>query len=66
MIVIKLSNGENIEKALKRLKRKFNAIGTVKELRERESFRKPSEKKRETKKNAIYRQKYLLNEEKEK
>ena len=57
MIKINLKPGENIDKALKRFKRKFDQIGVVKELRERSEFTKPSVKKREIKKNAIYKQK---------
>ena len=34
--------GENIEKALKKFKRKFERTGIVKELRRRQAFEKPS------------------------
>ena len=54
MIVIPLKEGENIERALKKFKRKFEKTGTIKELRERQMFTKPSVKKREQKKHAIY------------
>lgn len=57
MIVIPIKEGENIDKALKKLKRKFEKIGIVKELRERQKFTKPSVKKRKVKLNAIYVQK---------
>jgi len=54
MLIIKLKEGENIEKALKRFKRKVNETKLIPNLREREQFVKPSVKKREMKKKAIY------------
>ena len=54
MIVVPLKEGENIERALKKFKRKFEKTGVVKELRERQAFVKPSVKKREQLKKAIY------------
>lgn len=65
MLVIKLKEGENIEKALKRFKRKFNETKVLPQLREREQFTKPSVKKREQKKKAIYIQQLRNAEEKE-
>lgn len=62
MLKVELKSGDNIERALKQLKRKFNMSGTVKELRRREYFLKPSVKKREQRKKAIYIQK-LRNQE---
>ena len=63
MIVVPLKEGENIERALKKFKRKFEKTGVVKELRERQAFTKPSVKKREQKKKAIYIQKMEQHEE---
>ena len=40
MIVVPLKEGENIEKALKKFKRKFEKTGVVKELRGRQAFEK--------------------------
>lgn len=57
MLIIKLKDGENIERALKRFKRKFNETKMVPQLRDREQFTKPSVIKREEKKKAIYIQK---------
>ncbi len=54
MIVIPVKEGENIERALKRFKRKFEKTGVIKELRERKKFTKPSVKKRELVKRARY------------
>jgi small subunit ribosomal protein S21 len=63
MIIVPLKEGDNIEKALKRFKRKFDKTGVVKELRRRQAFDKPSETKREAKKHAIYVQKMQISEE---
>ena len=42
MIVVPVKEGENIERALKKFKRKFEKTGVVKELRARQHFDKPS------------------------
>ena len=54
MIIIPVKEGENIDKALKKFKRKFEKTGVVKELRERQKYTKPSIKNREMKLKAIY------------
>jgi small subunit ribosomal protein S21 len=54
MIVIPIKEGENIERALKKFKRKFEKTGVVKELRSRQAFMKPSIVKRQQKLKAIY------------
>jgi small subunit ribosomal protein S21 len=54
MLIIPVKEGESIEKALKKFKRKVEKIGLVKELRERQKFTKPSVKRREEIKKAIY------------
>ncbi len=54
MIIIPVKEGENIERALKRFKRKFEKTGVIKELRERKMFTKPSVLKRTMVKKAIY------------
>jgi small subunit ribosomal protein S21 len=54
MIVIPIKEGENIERALKKFKRKFEKTGVVKELRNRQAFTKPSVVKRQQKLKAIY------------
>ena len=46
MIIVPVKEGENIEKALKKFKRKFEKTGVVKELRARQQFDKPSVLKR--------------------
>ena len=56
MIVVPVKEGENIEKALKKFKRKFEKTGIVKELRSRQQFDKPSVTKRLKKERAVYGQ----------
>ena len=63
MIVVPVKEGENIEKALKKFKRKFEKTGIVKELRSRQQFDKPSVVKRLAKERAIYVQKMQRVEE---
>ena len=57
MLIVKLKEGENIERALKRFKRKFNQTQMTKQLREREQFTKPSIKRRQQILKAKYIQK---------
>mgnify|MGYP003447237823 FL=1 len=54
MIVVSVKEGETIERALKKLKRKFEKTGVVKEMRNRQKFTKPSVIKREQRLKAIY------------
>jgi len=54
MIVVPIKEGENIEKALKKFKRKFEKTGIIKELRSRQQFDKPSVIKRQQKNHAVY------------
>ena len=63
MIVIPIKEGENIERALKKFKRKFEKTGVVKELRIRQAFVKPSVNKRQEKLHAVYIQKLQQEEE---
>jgi small subunit ribosomal protein S21 len=63
MIVVQLKEGENIERALKKFKRKYEKTGVVKELRSRQAFIKPSVAKRKKKQHAVYVQKLHENEE---
>ena len=59
MIIVPVKEGENIniEKALKKFKRKFEKTGVVKELRRRQQYDKPSVLKRLKMERAIYVQK---------
>ena len=54
MIIIPVKEGENIERALKKFKRKFEKTGVVKELRARQAFIKPSIKRRQEMLRAAY------------
>ena len=63
MIVVTLKEGEYIEKALKKFKRKFEKTGVVKELRNRQAFSKPSVVKRKQNMRAVYVQQLQLVEE---
>jgi small subunit ribosomal protein S21 len=56
MIIVAVKEGESLEKALKKFKKKFEKTGVVRALRDRQKFTKPSIRKRETKLKAIYRQ----------
>jgi len=63
MIIVPIKEGENIERALKKFKRKFEKTGVVKEVRSRQAFQKPSMRKREVVKRAVYVQALQLAEE---
>ena len=54
MILVPIKEGENIDKALKKLKKKFERMGIVKELRNRSKFTKPSVVNREQRIKAAY------------
>ena len=51
MLVIKVGKKENINQAVKRLKRKVRNVGLIKEIRKRQQFDKPSVIKRKAKQN---------------
>jgi small subunit ribosomal protein S21 len=42
MLIIPIKEGENIDRALKRFKRKFDKTGTKRQLNARKQFTKPS------------------------
>jgi len=63
MIIVPVKEGENIERALKKFKRKFERTGTLRELRRRKTFEKPSVTKRAQKQKAVYVQKMQLLDE---
>lgn len=46
MTEIKLKKGESVEKALRRLKKKLDREGTLKEVRNHRHYEKPSERRR--------------------
>ena len=59
MLIIKLKKGENINRALKRFKVKFKNTQVIRQIRDKQYFKKPSLKRREE----IYKQKVRDNEE---
>ncbi|GAB5398589.1 MAG: hypothetical protein Aureis2KO_01740 [Aureisphaera sp.] len=59
MLKIILRDGESIEKALKRYKRKHRNVKQMQEIRERSEYKKKSVRLRELKKKAIYRNRFL-------
>ena len=63
MIIVQVKDGENIERALKKFKRKFEKTGVVKELRARQQYNKPSVLKRLKMEHAIYVQQLRAIEE---
>ena len=63
MIIVPVKDGESIEKALKKFKRKFEKTGAIRELRARKNFVKPSVKERIQMQKAIYVQQLQLKDE---
>ena len=47
MLIIPVKEGENIDRALKRSKRKFDRTGRMRQLRKRQQFTKPSVERRQ-------------------
>ncbi|MEY5068572.1 MAG: hypothetical protein RLZ47_434 [Bacteroidota bacterium] len=56
MIIINIKDGESLDKALKRFKKKFEKTGVMRELRSRQAFEKKSVARRTEIKKAIYKQ----------
>ena len=63
MIVVPVKDSENIERALKKFKRKFERTGVIKELRTRQQFDKPSVVNRKKMMKAVYVQHLRQTEE---
>jgi small subunit ribosomal protein S21 len=63
MLIIPVKEGENIDRALKRFKRKFDRTGTMRQLRSRQQFSKPSIDKRQQVLKARYIQQLKDQEE---
>jgi len=63
MLIIPVKEGENIERALKKFKKKFDRTGVLKELRNRQYYTKPSIERREEVKKAVYKNYMQQNEE---
>mgnify|MGYP006354277839 CR=1 FL=1 len=64
MLIVQIKEGDNIEKALKKYKKKFEKTGVLKELRARTSFTKPSVSRRAEIIRAAYREQMRLQETK--
>ena len=56
MLIIDVRESESIDKALKKYKRKFERSGTLKQLRRRKNFTKPSVERRAEVLKAIYKE----------
>ena len=56
MLIIEVKDGEAIDKALKKYKRKTERSGTIKEMRRRKNFTKPSIVRRADVLKAIYKE----------
>ncbi len=62
MLIIPVKEGENIERALKKYKKKYDKTNVMKELRSRKEFVKPSVVERQGKIKATYIQKLKSSE----
>lgn len=63
MLIIPVKEGENIDRALKRYKRKFDRTKTMRNLRARKQYTKPSVAKRAQMIKASYIQRLKTQEE---
>jgi small subunit ribosomal protein S21 len=55
MLIIDVKDGESIDRALKKYKRKFERSGVLKEIRKRKHYTKPSVERRNELLKAEYR-----------
>tara|TARA_Y100001938_G_C8099372_1_gene440438 strand:- start:4601 stop:4804 length:204 start_codon:yes stop_codon:yes gene_type:complete len=63
MIKVKVNSKKGINSALKIFKRRVKQTGLFDELKSRKTFTKKSAKRRETMNSAVYREKYLRDNE---
>ncbi|MFT4526219.1 MAG: small subunit ribosomal protein S21 [Granulosicoccus sp.] len=63
MIIIPVKEGENIERSLKKFKRKFDKTQGMRQLRARKQFNKPSVVRRKQVKKARYIQALVIAED---
>ncbi len=63
MLIIPVKDGESIDRALKKYKRKFDKTGTIRALRTRQQFNKPSVVKRQKNTKAAHKQRLISKEE---
>ena len=60
MLIVNVKENESIDNALKRVKKKFEKTGVLKELRARTAFEKPSVSRRNQIIRAAYREQQRL------
>lgn len=63
MLIIPVKDGESIDRALKRYKRKYDRTKVIRQLRSRQQFTKPSITKRQQVIKASYKQRLKSQEE---
>lgn len=63
MLIIPVKDGESIDRALKKYKRKYDKTGVVRKLRAGQQFIKPSVTQRQAQIKAAYKQKKSSKEE---
>jgi small subunit ribosomal protein S21 len=61
MLIINVKDNESIDRALKRYKKKFERTGTMRQLRARTAFEKPSVKRRFEVLRAAYKERMYGN-----
>ena len=62
MLIVEITSDEQLDKALRRFKKKFEKVGILKETRRRAAYNKPSVVKKEKMKKAVGRQRYYARE----
>lgn len=63
MLIVKVVQGENIDRAIKRYRNKIRKTMQIKKIRASQQFTKKSDQKRELKAKAMYREEYLKSQE---
>lgn len=63
MLIIPVKDGESIDRALKKYKRKFDKTGVIRELRSRQHHTKKSVELRQQKLKAAHKQRLVSKEE---
>lgn len=58
MLKIEIKEGENIDRALKRYKRKYRRTKVMEQIREKQHYTKKSKQRREALQKAEYREKF--------
>jgi small subunit ribosomal protein S21 len=61
MLIINIKDNETIDRALKRYKKKFEKTGTMRQLRSRTAFEKPSVRRRQEVLRAVYKERMYGN-----